>query len=127
MNPNLGWDAGRTYSTQQNWRRSRFSGVQQRSYRPKTKNAAKRPGLTHVLQNGANDQSSACETIFEVSTTSVSVLLGSCQSRLQRKWALQHPVHSKPDFSSVAPLILPEVSLPFARLFLAVPVALFWL
>ena len=40
-----------------------------------------------ILQNGANDQSSACETIFEVSPTSVLVLLGSCQSRLQREWA----------------------------------------
>ena len=39
------------------------------------------------IQNGANDQSSACETIFEVSPTSVLVLLGSCQSRLQREWA----------------------------------------
>jgi hypothetical protein len=40
-----------------------------------------------ILQNGANDQSSACETIVEVSPTSVLVLLGSCQSRLQREWA----------------------------------------
>ena len=40
-----------------------------------------------ILQNGANDQSSACETIFEVPPTSVLVLLGSCQSRLQREWA----------------------------------------
>jgi hypothetical protein len=40
-----------------------------------------------ILRNGANDQSSACETIFEVSPTSVLVLLGSCQSRLQREWA----------------------------------------
>ena len=79
-----------------------------------------------ILQNGANDQSSACETIFEVSPTSVLVVSGSCQSRLQREWA-QDRVYSKPDLSSVAPLILPEVSPPFARLFLAVPVALFWL
>ena len=40
-----------------------------------------------ILQNGANDQSSACETIFEVSPTSVLALLGCCQSRLQREWA----------------------------------------
>jgi hypothetical protein len=33
----------------------------------------------------------------------------------------------KPDLPSVAPLILPEVSPPFARPFLGVPVALFWL
>ena len=46
------------------------------------------PGLSQVLQNGPNDQSSACETNFEVSTTSVLVLLGSCQSRLQRKWGV---------------------------------------
>jgi hypothetical protein len=69
-----------------------------------------------MLQNGANHQSSACETIFEVSPTSVLVVSGSCQSRLQREWA-QDRVYSKPDLSSV----------PFARLFLAVPVALFWL
>ena len=84
-------------------------------------------GRSQILQNGANDQSSACETIFEVSTTSVLVLLRSCQSRLQREWAQQDRVYSKPDLSSVAPLILPEVSPPFAQLFLAVPVALFWL
>jgi hypothetical protein len=37
--------------------------------------------------SAANDQSSACETIFEVSPTSVLALLGSYQSRLQRQWA----------------------------------------
>ena len=41
----------------------------------------------HLLRNGASDQSSACETIFEVSPTSVLALLGCCQSRLQREWS----------------------------------------
>jgi hypothetical protein len=38
--------------------------------------------LTNIMINP-----SACETIFEVSPTSVLLLLGSCQSRLQREWA----------------------------------------